>query len=177
MAGSAWILHAWSTFYETVGSSSAALTGLVFIVITLVSGSERRRRNPDGIATFTTPTVLHFCMALYIALVVIAPWHSLTFVAVLVGLAGLYGIVHIVRVFARARVFTEYVPDIDDWIWYTILPFIAYCAILGSAITLLLAPRTALFVLAVAAGLLIFIGIRNAWDVVTYIAVNDASDT
>jgi F0F1-type ATP synthase assembly protein I len=170
-------LAAWSTFYETIGSSSAALTGLVFIVITLVSGTERRRRNPDGIATFTTPTVLHFCMALFVALVALAPWHALTFIAVLTGLAGLYGMVHILRVFARARAFTQYTPDLDDWAWYTVLPFIAYSAIFGSAIALLPAPRQALFVLAGGVALLIFIGIRNAWDVVTFIAISDADAT
>ena len=54
--------------------------------------------------------------------------------------------------------------------WFTILPFGAYGAISAGAIALAAVPVQALFTIAGGVMLLIFIGIRNAWDVVTYIA-------
>ncbi|MBV8197401.1 MAG: hypothetical protein JO263_04660, partial [Candidatus Eremiobacteraeota bacterium] len=47
---------------------------------------------------------------------------------------------------------------------------VAYAAILLGSIGLAFAPAPALFALAGATTLLIFIGIRNAWDVVTFLA-------
>ncbi|HEY0798703.1 MAG TPA: hypothetical protein VGD50_06105, partial [Candidatus Baltobacteraceae bacterium] len=54
--------------------------------------------------------------------------------------------------------------------WFTILPLTAYGSILAGAILLAIAPVKALFFVAGGALLLTFIGIRNSWDVVTYLA-------
>ncbi|HEY6327153.1 MAG TPA: hypothetical protein VIW73_11645 [Candidatus Cybelea sp.] len=162
-------LAAWSSFYVMIGSSAAALTGLMFVVITLITRSEMPARR-DGIATFSTPTVLHFCVALFVSAVLCAPWPSLVAPAALIGLAGLGGVVYQLRVLRLARHMTLYVPDTEDWVWYTILPFVAACAMLGGAVALALAPAQALYAIAASALLLIFIGIRNAWDVVTFLA-------
>ena len=164
-------LAAWSNFYVIAGSSAGALTGLMFVVITLVMGLERSRRSPDGIATFSTPTVLHFCVALFVSVVLAAPWHSLARAATLIGLTGLYGVVYVLNVLRRTRRLTIYVPEAEDWIWYTILPLIAYVTIVASAMLLVTVPEQVLFALAGAVVLLIFIGIHNAWDIVTYIAI------
>jgi hypothetical protein len=50
---------------------------------------------------------------------------------------------------------------------------VAYAAILAGAIMLRAVPVDAMFALAAGVALLIFVGIRNAWDVVTYIALQD----
>ncbi len=108
-----------------------------------------------------------------------APWRSLVAAGTLTGLAGLFGIVYVLRVMYRTRRQNVYRPDFEDWICYTILPFVAYGAIFVSAIVLNAIPATALFALAAGVILLIFIGIRNAWDIVTYIAtgrVGEQSD-
>jgi len=94
----------------------------------------------------------------------------LTYPAILLGLIGFFGVVYIFRVMYRTRRLTTYSADVEDWIWYTILPFTAYGAILASAIGVVAFPA-ALFACAAGVMLLIFIGIRNAWDVVTYITV------
>lgn len=163
------VLTGWSSFYIMTGSSAAALTGLMFIVITLVMGVERTRRRPDGISAFSTPTVVHFCAALLVSAILSAPWRSLVQPATLLGLAGLFGVVYVLRVVRRTRRLTSYSPDLEDWAWYTIVPFIAYGAILAGGIMLAAIPLDALFALAAGVILLIFIGIRNAWDIVTYI--------
>ncbi len=165
------LLTSWSSFYVMTGSSAASLTGLMFVVITLVSGAERLRSGSEaGLSTFSTPTVMHFGAALLISAVFSAPWHSIVYPAVLLGFAGLYGVVYIVRVMRQAKRLTAYSPDLEDWAWYSILPLIAYGAILISAIMLPTISAEAMFALAGGVLLLIFIGIRNAWDIVTFIA-------
>ncbi len=165
------ILTAWSSFYFMTGSSAAALTGLMFVVISLVTGKERAAGADDGIAAFSTPTVMHFAAALLVSTVLIAPWRSLIYAGVAAALIGLYGVVYILRVMYRTRRLTVYTADLEDWAWYTILPFVAYGAIAAGAIALVTVPVHALFILAGGVVLLIFIGIRNAWDIVTYIAI------
>ena len=53
----------------------------------------------------------------------------------------------------------------------------AYLTLLGGAIALPASAGAAMFVLAAAVVLLIFIGIRNSWDVVTYITVGSGAET
>ena len=164
-------LSPWSNFYIMAGSAAAGLTGLMFVVITLVSGEERLRRAPDGISTFSTPTVVHFGVALLVSAILSAPWRLLVHPAALLAIAGLSGIVYLVRLMHRTRRLRTYRPDLEDWIWYTVLPFVAYGTILAGAVMLSAIPVEALFALAGGVLLLIFIGIRNAWDIVTYIAI------
>jgi hypothetical protein len=171
------LLKAWSGFYLMTSSSAAALTGLMFIVITLVTGTERLQKSPDGISTFSTPTVVHFCAALFISAVLSAPWSGLITPAIVLALAGVYGIVYLLRVTHRTRRLSNYNPDIEDWAWYSVLPFFAYGAILAGAILLAFIPAKGLFVLAGGVLGLIFIGIRNAWDVVTFIAIGGPAST
>jgi hypothetical protein len=163
------LLAVWSNFYVMTGTSAAGLTGLMFVVITLVTGAEKAR-SQDGISTFSTPTVMHFGAALFVSAILIAPLHSVAIAATLVGFAGLYGVVYILRVTYRAKRLKGYRPDIEDWIWYNALPFLAYGAILAGAIALHAVPGKALLAVAGGVLLLIFIGIRNAWDVVTFLA-------
>src|SRR6185436_2554990 len=67
---------AWESFYVIVGSSAAALTGLQFVVIALIAESRNRATSSD-IAAFGSPTVVHFCVALFVSATLSAPWESL----------------------------------------------------------------------------------------------------
>jgi hypothetical protein len=167
-------LAAWESFYVIVGSSAAALTGLQFVVIALVAEGERKGGRRE-IEAFGTPTVVHFCAVLLLAAILTAPWQRLASAALALGMAGIAGVAYAVIVTRRARRQMGYKPVFEDWLWHTILPFLAYLAILGAAAFLLRDPATALFVISAAALLLLFIGIHNSWDTVTYIAIDLAS--
>ena len=169
------ILEPWSAFYAMTGASAASLTGLMFVVITLVTG-ERMRKNPDGISTFSTPTVLHFSMALLASAILSAPWRTLGGPAILLAITGLFGVGYVVRVMHKTRHLQVYSPDLEDWTWYTVLPLVAYGAITSGAGMFFRLPAQAPFAFAGGVALLILIGIHNAWDVVTYIAVGDPDD-
>ena len=172
------VLAAWSSFYVITGSSAAALTGLMFVVVTLVAGDRSRQvdQTGAGFETFSAPTVVHFCMAFFISGMLSVPWRSLHYAAAILGLTGLFGIVYVMRVARRTMLQEAYKPLLEDWIWFIILPFLAYVALAITAILLSAMPVDALFVLAAATMLLILVAIHNAWDVVTYIAIFQRGD-
>ena len=164
------VLSTWQNFYVIVGSASAALTGLMFVVVTLISGSSVRRSSAP-IAAFSAPSVTHFCAALLVAAILCAPWQMLWNAGMLLGLCGLWGMVYVIIVLRRMRRQEDYTPVLEDWLWHTIFPFISYAALLMAAILLTAGVATALFIIGGATLLLLFIGIHNAWDNVTYLIV------
>jgi hypothetical protein len=173
-------LIAWENFYVIVGSSGGALTGLQFVVMALVAES-RRKGSSDTVDAFGTPTIVHFCAVLFVSAVLSSPWESLSFPSLVLGVAGAAGIGYIGVVTRRARRQTEYRPVLEDWIWHNGLPFIAYATLLCGAIALWRYQSEGLFAIAATALLLLFIGIHNAWDTVTYVAIvqmahKDAND-
>jgi len=163
-------LAAWESFYVIVGSSGAALTGLQFVVIALVAESRRQSTNRE-IDAFGTPNIVHFCSVLLVAAILSAPWRGLTSVSYALGACGLAGIAYGLIVLNRARRQTGYKPVFEDWLWHAVLPLIAYTSLLVAGIFLRSYPREVLFVVAASALLLLFIGIHNSWDTVTYLAV------
>ena len=166
------LLSAWTNFYVIVGSSAGALTGLQFVVIALISQVKATGSMRD-IRAFGTPTVVHFCVCLLISATMTAPWHSLDHLAFCVGAFGIAGILYSMRVLWHARK-AEYNPDAEDWFWYTALPLAAYTALAVAAATVWWwAPRIGLSVIAATSLLFLFLGIHNAWDTVTYIAVQN----
>lgn len=169
------IFAVWSNFYIITGSSAAALTGLMFVVISLTAGSRLLRQAGEadaGFATFSTPTVVHFCAAFFISGILSAPWWGLLPADILIGLTGLAGIVYVARAISAARCLTNYKLDLEDWAWFAVFPLAAYGAIVTAAVLLPFHAPLALFVLAGATMLLVFMGIRNAWDIVTYLAAD-----
>ncbi len=168
------ILKPWENFYVIIGSSAAALTGLVFVVITIVSGSDRVRRSREGTRTFTTPTVVHFGAALLASASLSIPWPSLFYVSIVFALLGLFGVGYVLRVAYRIRRMTTYDADTEDWIWHTLMPLLAYGAILAGAVALPALAAEAMFAFAFAVIVLTFTGVHNAWDIVTFIAVENS---
>lgn len=163
-------LAAWESFYVIVGSSGAALTGLQFVVIALVAES-RKRSTLKEIDAFGTPTIVHFCAVLLVAAILSAPWRGLLTVSIALALCGLAGVFYGLIVLKRTRRQSGYSPEFADWLWHVVLPLSAYALLLIASIFLRSYPRRVLFLVGATALLLLFIGIHNAWDTVTYIAV------
>ncbi len=166
-------LATWQTFYTIIGSAAATLTGLMFVVVTLIAGVRVRVSSPsEAFATFNTPNVVHFGAALLFAAILSAPWQALWNAGLLLGLCGLGGVTYVVIVVRRVRRQTDYQPVLEDWLWHTVLPLVSYTALLVAAMLLPGRPAPALFVIAAVTVLLLFIGIHNAWDNVLYIAID-----
>ncbi len=62
----------------------------------------------------------------------------------------------------------------QDWLWHAILPCVVYAALALAGLFLRTAPRPAMFVIGGTALALLLIGIRNAWDTVTYVVIVDS---
>ena len=88
--------------------------------------------------------------------------------AILWGVLGLVGVIYVVIVARRMRVQTAYSPQFEDRLFHVLLPFAAYATLVGSAYAARSNVGGALFGVGAAALLLLFIGIHNAWDAVTY---------
>ena len=161
-------LDGWENFYVIVGSSAGALIGLQFVVITLIAGRPIARGEAQAGDAFTTPSVVHFGVVLLLSAIRSAPWDGIGTVAVLWGLVGLSGVVYVVVVARRLRAQTAYQPVFEDWLFHVLLPFAAYAMLAGSAFAAYSHARPALFIVGAAALLLLFVGIHNAGDAVTY---------
>lgn len=167
------LLSAWQNFYVIVGSASATLTGLMFVVVSLIA-SRGRQRSGEATGAFATPTVVHLCAALLIAAILNAPWPALWNAGLLLGICGLAGVIYTLVIIRRTRRQNDYQPVLEDWLWHTIFPFIAYAALVGAALALAINATLAMFVIGAATVLFLFIGIHNAWDTVTYMTFTDS---
>jgi hypothetical protein len=163
-------LSLWESFYVIVGSSAGALTGLQFVVIAIVFDSPARATMPE-IDAFATPTIVHFGVVLLVSAIISAPWRELDGAAIALLICGVAGIVYTLIVVRRARRTTLYSPVMEDWIFHCILPLVGYVLLAVSAAVLPLYHLPALFGIGAVSLLLLFIGIHNAWDTVTYVAV------
>jgi len=158
----------WENFYVIVGSSAGALIGLQFVVVTLIADMPVVRDQAQAGAAFATPTIVHFGAVLLLSAILSAPWHGIIGAAALWGLLGLGGIVYEIVVARRMRKQIAYTPEFEDWLFHLLLPFAAYATLAGSAYRARSSIGGALFGVGAAALLLLFIGIHNAWDAVTY---------
>lgn len=158
----------WDSFYALVGSAAGALIGLQFVVMTLIAGRPALRAAPEAGSAFATPTILHFSAVLLLSALLRAPWQTITVAEVLWGLVGFSGVVYSVIVVRRMRKQSIYQPELEDWLFHALLPFAAYVLLAVSAYAARFYLREALFGIGAAALILLFVGIHNAWDAVTY---------
>jgi len=165
-------LSNWQNFYMIIGTAAATLTGLMFVVTTLIAGIERQVETLNtGISALNTPTVVHFGAVLLFAVVLSAPWQAFSSVRLLLGLLGLGMVLYLIVVMRRMRRVPQYQTPLKDWLWYMAFPLIAYIVIIVAAIALPANPALALHIISAAVIVLLFLGIHNAWDLVTYFAV------
>jgi hypothetical protein len=124
-----------------------------------------------ALAAFSTPNVVHFGAVLLVAAMLRAPWQALWHAGLLLGLSGLGEVTYVVIVLRRARRQRDYQPVLSDWLWHTVFPLVSYTALVVAAIMLPGYRAPALFVIGAVTVLLLFIGIHNAWDTVTYVVI------
>jgi hypothetical protein len=167
-------LTVWDNFYVIIGTAAATLTGLMFIAVTLIVRTSLRGTG-EAFGAFSTPTIVHFGSALGIAALVCAPWRVLWQPDLLLGLAGLGGVLYMRVVVRRTHRQTAYTPVLEDRLWHMLFPLAAYGALVAAALVLVATATPALFIAGAATVLLLFIGIHNAWDNVTYLVLRLSS--
>jgi hypothetical protein len=158
----------WASFYVLVGSAAAALIGLQFVLMALIAEMPSTALLGQASSAFGTPNIVNFGASLLISGILSAPWRSIGPAAAACGWTGVAGVAYSLVVAARMRRQTAYRPELSDWFFYLALPFAAYAALAAFGRAAAKGSQDALFGVAAAALLLLFIGIHNAWDSVTY---------
>lgn len=163
------LLDGWENFYVIIGSSAGALIGLQFVVVTLMADMPFQQGEIEASGAFTTPSVVHFAVVLLLSAIASIPWNEITAPAAIWGFVGFCGAIYTLVVIRRLRRLSMYEPVFEDWLFHAILPLAAYAMITTAAAIASWHERPALFIGAGSAMLLLFIGIHNAWDLVTHL--------
>jgi len=168
-------LSDWQNFYMLIGTAAATLTGLMFVVTTLIAGIDAHLSTLNAaVSAYNTPTVVHFGTVLLLAGLLSAPWQTFSSLSLLLGLLGLGMVVYSIIVMRRMRRVPNYQSTLEDWSWYIAFPLLANLLLILAAFMLPKNPSSALYMVGSAMMLLLLVGIRNAWDMVTFLAVERA---
>lgn len=169
------LLINWQNFYMLVGTASATLTGLMFVATTILAGIDTHIPTANaGIAAFNTPTVVQFGAVLLLAGILSAPWQAFSSISILICLFSVGMVLYLFIVMRRMRRMPHYQSTREDWIWYIALPLLANVLLIVAAFVLPKNPSPALYLIGLAMMLFLLVGIRNAWDNVTFLAVERA---
>ncbi len=158
----------WDNFYVMVGSAAGALIGLQFVVLTLLDQKPLRTSAAEAGAAFIAPSIVHFGVTLLLSALLLAPWQAMGIPAILLSAIGFGGIVYIVIVALRMRRQKEYPPGPEEWLFHVLFPLAAYAILVWPIFADPSQPYGMLFGVGAAALLLLFTGIRNAWDNIAY---------
>lgn len=163
-------LAEWRDFYVMIGTASGAIVGANFVVVTLSAGVESRS---IGIRGFISPTAVHLASVLLGSAILAIPGITALALAILLGLGGLagagYGVVVLTRIWNMKLA-------IEDRCWYALLPIVAYLIMLASAVMIVVHIDSPLYALAGSLLLLLVIGMRNAWDMASFMMLRNRAD-
>ena len=158
----------WNNFYVMVGSAAGALIGLQFVVLTLLAQKPLGKSVADAGAAFMTPSIVHFGVTLLLSALLLAPWQTMSIPSALFSIVGLSGIAYIIIVAFRMRRQKEYPPRLEDWIFHVALPLVAYALLSWCFAVNPSGLNEMMFSVGAVVLLLLFIGIHNAWDNISY---------
>lgn len=159
------VLGPWHEFYSLVGTASATLIGLLFVAASVGSGIFSMNR-PHTVRAFLSSSVVHFTFVLTACLVASAPirqWAILGTLAAILGGAGLAYAGLVWRTMVRSGLTGNL--DVWDRLLYGRIPVVGYVILAASGGVFFLHTTFACDMLAVAIGVLLLAGIRNAWDI------------
>jgi len=161
-------LSRWHEFYALLGAASGTLVGLLFVAATVAAGVFSTNRQAP-LRVFLSASVVQFASVLVVSLIMLAPiasWIALGIMVLACGLTGLayYGLV--VRDAAHDGLLANI--DLEDRTWYVVLPIIAYLTEAAAGVVLAVMSEPGCPVLAAAAGMLLVVGIHNAWDITVW---------
>lgn len=87
-------LQAWHEFYFLLGTSAAALTGLMGVVVS-INPETIAERPQSGVRAFVTPTIVFFTTAFVVSALLVTPHLSLRSLAVLLAVTGIAGVAYL----------------------------------------------------------------------------------
>jgi hypothetical protein len=164
------LIEDWHDFDLMVGTAAATLVGLMFVAAS-IGASIYTEKNRPGIQAFISPTVVHFTSVLVVALFALVPTHEWLTLAGLLALVGAAGGIYTAKLWTQLFVRRRFDVDIVDRLFYAAIPLLGYVLLLLAAFFLLRQSEAGLDLLAAAQITLLLAGIRNAWDMMMWIAI------
>jgi hypothetical protein len=163
------LFHGWHDFFMLLGTASATLVGLMFVAVS-IGASIFKEENRPSIEVFLGPTVVHFTAALVFCILAVVPSHGWFSLAGLAGFIGLAGFCYSAKVLLRLTR-SRYEIDVVDRTFYSVLPPLAYLIVLYAAALFYQQSEWGFSAAAVGLITLIIAAIRNAWDIMIWIAL------
>lgn len=158
-------LAPWHDFYTLLGEASATMVGLLFVAASVGTGIFSRDRRGAS-RMFLSATVVEFVSILGACLLVLAPFDRWEQLGGPVAALGLFGLGYsgltwrdCVRDGLSAKI------DLEDRIWYAVLPAVGYFCEAASGLALCRRLDLGCAALAVSIGLMLAVAIHNAWDI------------
>jgi hypothetical protein len=164
-------LQDWHDFYVLVGTAAGTLIGLTFVAASIGSGLFTDAHK-DMMKAFITPTVIHFCAVLFVCFLVTVPSVSSITLGSFSSLIALIGVGYSCGTWLRMRKRYSSTTSFADRLWYALVPTGGYLILATAALEPLI--RSSLVHsawIAVALCILLLAGIRNAWAMTLWIAV------
>ena len=164
------MFQGWDGFYLLIGSASAGLIGLLFVVTTLMADVDRPRAMRAA-ALYTTPIVFHFAVVLVVSALSAVPRLPNWAAGLVIAAGALAGMAYAAVIAPQMR--KGIAPEAPHWsdFWcYGVAPGGIYLGLGLSAATAWFAPAAAAYGVGLALLALLLISIRNAWDLVTWLA-------
>jgi hypothetical protein len=165
------MFEGWDNYFLGLGPSAAALIGLMFVVITLTAGRDRKEFEP-GKHLYTSPIVWHLGVVLVLSEAASAPTMGpklfgafsagLSVLGVAIGVRNAIGI-------ARVAISGEENNAFDVW-WYGIIPALVYVGLGVAAAMILWGSSWGPSAIAAALLALLLVSIHGEWDLVTFLA-------
>lgn len=169
------MFEGWGEFYLLIGSAAAALIGLLFVVVTLTNYLDLTRATL-GERIYMTPVVFDFAVVLVLSALALAPELGDGPVAFVVLAAALIGVaVAIAVAMAIPRLDWPEPPHWTDFWFYGVAPAVCYLGLAGVGASILSDWAAAPLAMAVVLMAILLISIRNAWDLVTWLAPRKAA--
>lgn len=160
-------LTEWRDFYVMIGTASGAIVGATFVVASLASNIKERA---VGMRGFITPSAVHLGSVLVGSAVLTAPTLTPLGLAIMLGAGGIAGAAYGVVVAARVW---KMKLDFADRSFYAVLPILAYLAITAAAMMCRSGGELAFNILGSSLVVLLIVGMRNAWDMASFMITRD----
>lgn len=165
------MLHGWDNFYILAGTAGATFVGLLFVIVTLGSGwSSSRGRN--GVSAFVTPTLVHFCGVLFLAMAILAPWPSERPIGVILGSWGLIGLAYQISTILEKRKQDLVRLRWHDWLPHAGIPALGNLELVAGGAGLIGGLSFAPYAVAGAVTLILATGVYGFWDITLWIVRN-----
>lgn len=164
-------LAGWENFYVIIGSAAGGLTGLTFVVIALIR--DATSASTEGMRAFVTPTIVHFGGVLALACFVSMPHPGAGTLSAGFAIGGLAGVVYGGFIAWSLRHHgTPYVVVREDWIFNVFVPTALYAWLCLMAVLVWTRPAAAAYGVGAFSLILLFVGIRNAWDIAVWMTIH-----